>query len=349
MNFLIHTGPGIGDILQKLPMASAIKEQYPDSNIDFIICGSPKNYEIDMQILECQKYVRNLYWYRFDYKFQCAKVLLQLRKNHYDFGFVKDGGMMTVSAKPSFWIFRIMRWGGVKKIVGFIRDYVDIYADVPEFANFIERDRLTLNAAGINAPMKLKTIDESKADFNFENCEKLRGKKIIAFSVGTNPCPWKNDDGTTIMYDVKSWSYKKWRELALRLAEKNIDVALIGGKQEQKAMSEKNITIPENPHIFNFVGKTSIKQSLALLSLCSLVVGSEGGMIHCASGLGIKTLIIFGGTDYRIWTPPQGEYISLNLDCSPCYTTKRAAECKYHRCLEEIDVETVFNRIVNMI
>ena len=355
LNILIQTGPGIGDMLQKLPMASAIKSQYPDVNIDFITSCSPQNFKTISQVIECQNYVRSLYWYRVDYKLHCAALLLKLRMNHYDIGFVRDGGMITTSSKPSMWIFRIMRLAGVKKLVGYIRDRVDIFVDVPEFTHLIERDRLTLNAAGINAPMTFETIDRSKLDFTFENYERLKNskaRKVIALSVGTNEYHWFVN-GKGIAYDVKSWDYKKWIELAVRLAEEGFSVILLGGKRERERMSEKNLAVPENENenenIFDFIGKTSIKQSLALLSLCSLVVGSDGGMMHCASGLGVKTLTIFGGSDYRLWTPAGGEILTLGLECSPCFGSLRAVECQYHRCLEEISVEMVFNRIMKIV
>ena len=348
MNVLICTGPGIGDMAQKLPMASAIKAQYPDANIDFFMNGFQKNWDINIPLLQCQPYVRNLYWYNVKHPFHCAKFLLQLRMNHYDLGFDRDGGINNRGRGPSFWIYRIMRWAGVKKIVGYLRDYVDIFADVPERTHFLERDRLTLNAAGITAPMTIKTIDESKLDFSFPGCEKLReSRKIIGLSVGTNSYPWTLG-GKTIMYDVKSWPYEKWRELAGMLAEKNIDVVILGGKKEMNELAGKNITFPENEHIHNLIGQTTLKQSLAVLSLCSLAVGAEGGMMHCASGLGVKTLTVFGGSDYKIWTPAGGDIVSLNLPCSPCFSTQRAAECKYHRCLEEISTDTVFRRIMEL-
>ena len=348
MNVLIYTGPGIGDMMQKLPMASAIKAQYPDANIDFIMNGLPKNFEINSQVLKCQNYVRNLYWYNVKYKLHCLKLLFQLRMNHYDLGLDRDGGINVKGARPSLWIFRIMRWAGVKKIIGYIKDYVDVLADVPERIHFLERDRLTLNAAGITAPMSEKTIDESKLDFSFPGCERLReSPKVIAFSVGTNSYPWTLN-GKTVIYDVKSWPYEKWIELAVMLAEKNIDVVLVGGSKEKNELAQKNIIFPENKHIHNLIGLTTLKQSLAVLSLCSLAVGAEGGMMHCAAGLGVKTLTIFGGTDYRIWTPAGGDIINLNLPCSPCFATRRAAECKYHRCLEEIDADTVFRKIMTL-
>ncbi|MBQ6110966.1 MAG: hypothetical protein IJL01_01080, partial [Synergistaceae bacterium] len=120
MNFLIHTGSGIGDMVQKLPMARAIKEEYPDANIDFLTKGSVSSWNVNKNIIECQHYVRNLYWYNSQSKLHCLKLLFQLILNHYDNGFVRDGGIGHDGIAPSFWIFRIMRWSGCKKIVGYL-------------------------------------------------------------------------------------------------------------------------------------------------------------------------------------------------------------------------------------
>lgn len=81
----------------------------------------------------------------------------------------------------------------------------------------------------------------------------------------------QTENGRTIWYDVKSWAYDKWREL-----------------------EEKNIFMPEEERIFNFIGQTTVRQSLTILSTCSLAAGAE---LHCASGLGVKTLTVFGGPD----------------------------------------------------
>lgn len=350
MNFLIHTGPGIGDMAQKLPMAKAIKLQFPDSQIDFLMKASEPIRNLNLQIIEAQNYVNNLYWYNVNDKLQCLKLLLQLRHNHYDYGFVRDGGMKVVSEIPSLWIFRIMRWGGCKKLVGFLKNYVDIFADVPERAHFIERDKLTLKAIGINQDLDPLTIDQSKTDLTYFNSfDRLRNSEnIIALSVGTNDYSW-TENGNTIIYDVKSWHYEKWLELALELTNLGYDVILMGGKKEKQSFNEKNISIPDNPKIFNFIGNTTLKQSLGVLSKCSLVVGAEGGMMHCAAALGIKTLTVFGGSDYKIWTPVNGDIISLNLDCSPCFSTAKAAHCNNHKCLDNISVKMVLDKIKSLL
>ena len=73
-----------------------------------------------------------------------------------------------------------MWWGGVKKLAGFVKDYVD----VPENTHFLERNRLTLNASGIDTGMQTKTIDNSKLDFSF-NID-IDSQNLIELSTCTN-------------------------------------------------------------------------------------------------------------------------------------------------------------------
>ena len=346
MNVLIHTGSGIGDMVQKLPMARAIKEEYPDANIDFLMKGSDSSWRVNNSIIECQRYVRNLYWYNVANKFHCAKLLFQLMFNRYDIGFVRDAGMMVDNSARSYWICRIMRLSGCKKIVGLTQQGVDVFVDVPERTHYLERDRLTLNAIGIHREMNANTIDISLTDKSIL-ASLHTSRKIIALSVGTNSYDWIKN-GRKIKYDVKSWPYNKWMSLAKELDASGYAVILLGGRKELNELAERNINIPESEHIMNFIGRTSLKQSLALLSICSLVTGAEGGMMHCAAGLGIKTLTIIGGSDYKQWTPAGGEIVNLYYDCAPCFATPEAADCEYHKCLENISVEMVLEKILSL-
>ena len=343
MKVLIHTGSGIGDMAQKLPMARALKEEYPDAQIDFLMKGTGSSWNVNKNIIECQRYVRNLYWYNVANKIHCAKLLFQLMLNHYDIGFVRDAGIMVDNSAPSYWICRIMRWSGCKKIVGLMPRGVDVFVELPERTHYLERDRLTLKAIGIDREMNANTIDISLTDRSILSSVQT-SRKIIALSVGTNSYEWTKD-GRTVIYDVKSWAYDKWLSLAPELVRHGHEVILLGGRKELNEMHERNINIPESEHIMNFIGRTSLKQSLALLSASTLVVGSEGGMMHCAAAMGIKTLTLMGGSDYLQWRPAGGEIINLNYDCAPCFATSRASECDYHKCLENISVEMVLEKI----
>lgn len=348
MNFIIHSGPGLGDIIQFLSMARSIKEKYPDAKVDLLMRGSESTYNLDMQIIECQDYVDSIYWYSGKAIKHNTKLILTLRKNKYDIGFVRVG---TVTGKQSLWIYYIMRLVGCKKIIGTGTDKVDVRVNVPERSHYLDRNAMLLEAAGIPARTNAVSINRNKVDMEWMDDIALNeDKKVVTLSVGTNSMAWK-ENGVTTIYDVKSWPYDRWIKLANELTNTGYTVVLMGGKKERQEIDEFGLQIPEKLGIIDMIGKTSINQSFSLLSKSCLVVGAEGGMMHCASALGIKTLTIFGGSDYRMWNPggKDSAIINLELECSPCFCTRRGAFCKEHKCIEGISVQMVFNKIVEIV
>lgn len=348
MNFIIHSGPGLGDIIQFLSMARSIKERYPESRVDLLIRGSKEIYNLNMQIIECQDYVDNLYWYAGKEIKHNISLLFELKKNKYDVGFVRIG---VVTGKLSLWIYHIMRMVGCKKIIGSGTDKVDIRVSIPDRTHYLDRNAMLLQAIDIPARKDAISINIEKVDFEWMSELPLQEDgKNITLSVGTNSMIWKNN-GEYIVYDVKSWSYDKWIKLASELVKLNYSVILMGGKKERKEILDLGLNIPNTNRIIDMIGKTTINQSFSLLKRSCLVVGSEGGMMHCASALGTKTLTVFGGSDYKMWNPggKNSSIINLDLECAPCFCTSRGANCKNHKCLEQISVQTVLDRINELI
>ena len=240
MKYIIHTGPGIGDIIQFLSMARAIKENDPDARVDLLMRGSDKVLRLNNQILECQKYVHKLYWYSSKAIKHDISLVCELSKNHYDYGFVRIG---NVSGEPSLWIYRIMRLARCKKIVGCGTNKADIVVDIPDRLHYLERNRMLLNAIGIEGRKDAESIDKATLDSLWlKKLYIVDSDKVIGLSLGTNPMFWK-EDGQEIKYDVKSWSYEYWLSLTSKLLAIGYKVILIGGPKEKQELSEKKIIL----------------------------------------------------------------------------------------------------------
>ncbi len=348
MNFLIQSGPGIGDIVQLLSMVCAIKKHNNTARVDLLICGSATIYNTAMQIVDCQDYIDNIYWYSVKSPFHDLVLLKSLYKNHYDYGFVR---ISSVTGNRSLWNYRIMRLSCVKTIVGTGYDEVDIPVEVPPDTHYLLRDQNMLNAIGIFSQPDSVIINKSRLDFSYYatlNLNKLL--KTVVISIGTNLMTWK-EAGKTIYYDVKSWGLENWINLADMLHNAGCNVIIIGGNKEKLELKKKNLIIKEYSGLVNAVGNTSISQSIALLSEASLAIGSEGGMMHCAAAAGTKTLTVFGGSNYKMWNPGgcDSEIMFSNLKCQPCFGTKRAALCTNKKCLNTISVKAVFSKAMSIL
>jgi len=342
--YIIHTGPGIGDMMQFFSMARAIKEHEPDAQVDFLMRGSKSFYTIDSELFECQDYADNLYWYASNAIIHNIKLIFQLIFNRYDYGFVRIG---IITGSTSLWPYYIMRYSGCKTIVGYGTDKLDVVIPIQKRTHYLKRNAMMLNAVGIKPRLNADSINVTKLDNAFVNSLPInKNKKIIALSVGTNSMKW-SEKGKVIMYDVKSWDYRCWAELAEKLIASGFFVIFLGGPKEREEIKIKGIVLPSSSNIINLIGKTTIKQSLAVLSRCNLVVGAEGGMMHSASALGKKTLTIIGGSDHKCWNPGGEDSPIVRVECDnyPCFGTRKAIECNEHFCLSRITVNNVFSHI----
>lgn len=81
-------------------------------------------------------------------------------------------------------------------------------------------------------------------------------------------------------------------------------------------------------------GATSIRENVAVYSVCDLFFGVDSGPMHMAAAAGIPVVALFGPTDERKWGPwgPGHRVISKRLFCHPCKPHK----CTDFQCMEQI-------------
>lgn len=90
----------------------------------------------------------------------------------------------------------------------------------------------------------------------------------------------------------------------------------------------------------NLSGKTTLRQSAALLRKCRLAVGAETGLAHMACAVGVPNVIVMGGGHFGLFMPysPKTSIAALPLDCYWCDWTCRY---EYSRCVVDVAPEVV--------
>jgi heptosyltransferase-2 len=117
------------------------------------------------------------------------------------------------------------------------------------------------------------------------------------------------------------------------------DVLIFGSAAERPMAEEIGAAMKHSPVIA--AGDTSLRQLLALMARCRLMVTSDSGPMHLAAALGIPLVAVFGSTDERA-TGPLGERVRIvkkGVACSPCGL--RVCPIDF-RCMTELTVEEVF-------
>ncbi|WP_051092406.1 lipopolysaccharide heptosyltransferase II [Geopsychrobacter electrodiphilus] len=138
---------------------------------------------------------------------------------------------------------------------------------------------------------------------------------------------------------AKRWVPERFAAVADRLCQQyGFSVVLTGGPAEieiglaiEQAMSHK----PQN-----LIAKTSVRQLVAVIDRCGLMVSNDSGPMHVAAALGTPVVAIFGPTDHTKTHPWCDHYrvVRHPVDCAPCMLKVCPID---HPCMEGVTTEMV--------
>jgi len=157
--------------------------------------------------------------------------------------------------------------------------------------------------------------------------------------------------GPTANWYPKTWPAENFIELIKKLdAEYSYDkIAIITAPTEEEVGYKVLNSIPENKRI-DVIAKASPELSAAIISRCSIYIGNDSGLMHCAAATGIPTLGLFGPTNYNNYAPSgkQAAYISTPEDYRDLLKT--ITDSKNLPCLMvSLTVESVFQAAKKLI
>lgn len=137
----------------------------------------------------------------------------------------------------------------------------------------------------------------------------------------------------------KRWPIENFIQVTKRLVENNGQGILIFGDQTEQNLG-RQLEDALGSHALNLAGRTSLPETAAFMSQCSLIVCNDSGPMHLAAAVGTPILALFFSTHF-VETGPYGEnHLVMHpvIDCFPCQGT---AACADRRCLDGVPVEAV--------
>jgi len=146
---------------------------------------------------------------------------------------------------------------------------------------------------------------------------------------------------------LKRWGASKYAHLIDKIVE-NFDAAVIlmGDPKERELCRE--VAGETNFPVYFAVGETSVLGMAALLTQCRAAILNDGGPLHVAVAVGVRTISIFGPVDPAVYGPyPVADHLVVrkNLPCQPCYRRFRMARCGHINCLGELSVDDVYRKV----
>ncbi len=146
---------------------------------------------------------------------------------------------------------------------------------------------------------------------------------------------------------AKRWLPERFAELADRLIVALSADVLIFGSQGEKQVAEQVAAEMEHTPVI-VAGETSLRQSMALLERCRLVVTNDSGLMHVAAALALPVIAVFGSTDPRATGPfgPYARVVQNLVPCSPCGL--RSCPIDF-RCMEGTSVDMVYRAALELV
>lgn len=121
-------------------------------------------------------------------------------------------------------------------------------------------------------------------------------------------------------------------------------VVLFGGTGDVALASEieSAIRLP-GVEVRNLAGRTSLRELLAALALCQVVVTNDTGPMHLAAAVGAPVIALFGSTSPELTGPglpgdPRHRVVRMKVPCAPCF--RRVCPIDF-RCLNRLGAEAV--------
>lgn len=155
------------------------------------------------------------------------------------------------------------------------------------------------------------------------------------------------------VWNTKRWPVDSFARLIDYLSHKNFVITLMGGTGEEIYGQQIEKLIKPTTKITNLIGKTSVWESVLLLSQYDLVVANDSASAHIAAFLAKKVLVFFGPTVLNFGYRPWGDSVFIlensQLKCRPC-GAHGPNECpiKTHECMTSISAESAFKKVESM-
>lgn len=330
MKFLIVRTDRLGDSILTLPIASKLKQKFPESKVYFL------GNSYTEPLVSSSKYIDKVF--SID-KFSLFQLVENLRNEKIDYAII---------ARPTLYNAFVLFFSGIKYRIG---TKYRIYSFLFNKRIAHHRKESTKHEALYNLdllePLDIKSDEDLfSLDFGISPDEQIQesikvklrklgvdiSKPIVVFHISSG--------GSAI-----DWNYLKFKELAL-LLKKNLDVEILLTGTEKDFLFLYELFNESGYKIYNLAGELNLIQLFNLLSLVDVYVGNSTGPTHLAAIAGCWVVAFYPkikvASQVR-WGPITKKRIIFEpqIECSNC--TKE--QCKRLNCMDSIDVNKVYFEI----
>lgn len=282
---LIIKPSAMGDIVLALPALSALRRNFPEANISWLIrpefAELLQNHPHLTEVISFDRKFLGKAWFHPKAFAALVALIWRLRRSKFDAVFDFQGLFRTACLA---WL------SGCKKRFGMAnaREFACIFYTHKVVQNLdcvhlVDYYLKIIKAAGAMDVEAKFEIPVNPADVDSVNkllaSHNIKSKDYVVFVPGST-------------HSDKCWPVERFASLADRISTKfNLPIIAVGTKSDKSKVDEiKNLT---DVSIDNFAGQTSLGELIALLKEARLVVSNDTGPGHIAAALGTPLVMMF--------------------------------------------------------
>lgn len=319
---LIIKPSSLGDIVHALPTAAALRRRFPAAKLTWLVKrewaevldGNPDIdavLAVDLSLGGWPTAIEKVRAGRFD-------LVVDLQ------GLLRSAVLGWLSGAP-------VRIGFANGREGSPWFYTDRVAVPSSSLHAVDRYLLVAKSLGLPAdqlfPLVFPLPHDPVAEARVAALLTSEGIKTEAVLIAMNP---------SARWDTKQWSAASFASVADHLQrEAGACVVMIGGRAE-RPRGEQVIRHMRSAPI-DLVGKTTVKELIALLRRVGALITNDSGPMHLAAAVGTPVVALFGPTD-PARTGPYGDghtVLRSGVACSPCFS-RRCTNPSLMECLTAI-------------
>ncbi|MDR3317711.1 MAG: glycosyltransferase family 9 protein [Puniceicoccales bacterium] len=292
MRILIVKPSSLGDIIHAMVVVSALKLQYPDYIIDWVV--GDRFFDI---VHQSKIASRVIIYERHGRLLSIFRLISEIRQETYDYVFDMQGlarsGLMTFFAKSSHKIGRkdsrecarlayskTVTYPGLVHAVDILKEFLSIIGGSTEISGLVKE------LENIHSPLLEKFLE----------IEIIPNRLVCVFSESQRP--------------EKEWSFFMPMIQNFLEQTEQTAVVLLGNK----AFINNDI---KSPLFFDLREKTSLGDIAFLIKYAQLVIANDSGPLHISAALGRPTFGLFTTTDpsrFGPYPPNRNTNMALRLN-----------------------------------
>lgn len=326
---LVRMPNWLGDFVMATPILTDLRHHWPEAKI-IAWCQGPLGtlIEKDPHVDEILIFQKPKKWWRID---QFRAVCEPIAQGSFDLAI-----LLTNSLSSAFWAWK----GGVPQRLGYACFPRTLFLTTAvAFPTNRQTQHLVITYKQLIEPMGIKPSSTAPKLYLTQEEREGARKQLRLLGIDSSHSILGINPGAAFG-SAKCWPPSRFKELSARLlrSHPHLKILFFGDKNGEPLVSDICQSLDPKRRI-NLAGKTSLRELMAYIEACDLLLTNDSGPMHMASALKVPLIALFGSTS-DVATGPYlgGLVIHKHVPCSPCYRR----ECPIDfRCMRQIEVDEV--------